>query len=173
MSGPAPLRARGRVWTFGDGVNTDEMYPGFAMRLPPEEAARHMFDATRPDWPGLVERGDVLIGGRGFGIGSARPVAVLLRALGVSCVLAEEFPSLFLRNCINHGLPVLAVPGVAGAFEEGQEAEIDIEEARVLNVQTGVTLMGRPYPELVLDLLRHGGIEARLRSQGYLVEGTA
>ena len=162
------LRARGPVWVFGDGVNTDEMYPGFAMRLPIEEAARHMFDATRPEWPGLVGPGDVLVGGRRFGLGSARPAPLLLRTLGVSCVLAEEFTSLFLRNCVNHGLPALAVPGVAAAFEEGDVAEIDIEEASVLNLRTGARLTGTPYPTFVLDLLRNGGVEADLRERGYL-----
>jgi 3-isopropylmalate/(R)-2-methylmalate dehydratase small subunit len=159
---------RGRVWIFGDDVNTDEMYPGFAMKLPVEEAARHMFDATRPEWPGLVGPGDVLVGGRRFGLGSARPVPLLLRTLGVECVLAEEFTSLFLRNCVNHGLPALAVPGVSAAFEEGDVAEIDIEEASVLNTRTGTRLTGTPYPEFVLDLLRGGGVEADLRARGFL-----
>lgn len=162
------LRPRGKVWIFGDDVNTDEMYPGFAMRLPVEQAARHMFDATRPDWPGLVGPGDIVVGGRRFGLGSARPVPLLLRELGVRCVLAEEFTSLFLRNCVNHGLPALAIAGVTAAFEEGDVADIDIEEASVLNPRTGARLTGTPYPPFVLDLLRSGGVEADLRERGFL-----
>jgi 3-isopropylmalate/(R)-2-methylmalate dehydratase small subunit len=167
------LHPRGRTWVFGDGVNTDEMYPGFAMRLSHEEAARHMFNATRPDWPELVRPGDVLVGGRRFGLGSARPVPVLLKILGISCVLADEFTSLFLRNCINHGLPVLAVPGVSAAFAEGQHAEVDIEQARVVNVETGQELTGRRYPDLVLDLLRHGGVVPDLVRRGLIAEEAA
>ena len=158
----------GRVWLFGDAVNTDDMYPGFAMRLPVPEAARHMFDASRPEWPALVRAGDIIVGGRRFGLGSARPVPLLLRELGVSCVLAEEFSSLFLRNCINHGLPALAVPGVSAAFDEGDVAEVDVVAARVRNASTGHELTGKPYPPMVLELLRLGGVEARLRDQGYL-----
>lgn len=168
MTAEAKLHLRGRVWLFGDAVNTDEMYPGFAMRLPVHEAAQHMFDATRPDWPALVRAGDIMVGGRRFGLGSARPVPLLLRELGVCCVLAEEFSSLFLRNCINHGLPALAMPGVRAAFDEGNVAEVDVIAARVRNASTGHELVGKPYPPLVLELLRHGGVEARLRSHGYL-----
>ena len=167
------LKLRGRVWVFGDSVNTDEMYPGFAMRLAPEEAAKHMFDATRPDWPELVRPGDILVGGRRFGLGSARPVAALLKILGVSRVVAEEFTSLFLRNCINHGLPALAVPGVAGAFQEGNEAEVDIEEAQVRNVGTNEVLFGQRYPDLILDLLRDGGVRPSLVRRGLVAEEEA
>ena len=167
------MKLHGRVWVFGDGVNTDEMYPGFAMRLSPEEAAQHMIDASRPDWPQLVRPGDILVGGRRFGLGSARPVAVLLKILGVSCVVAEEFTSLFLRNCINHGLPALAVPGVAAAFQEGQEAEVDIEEAQVRNMDTNEVLTGPRYPDLVLDLLRDGGVQPSLVRRGLVAEEEA
>lgn len=91
-------RVSGRAWVFGDEINTDDMYPGFAMKLPVPEAARHMFDATRPDWPQLVRPGDIVVGGRNFGLGSSRPVALLFQELGVRCLLAEEFNSLFLRT---------------------------------------------------------------------------
>jgi 3-isopropylmalate/(R)-2-methylmalate dehydratase small subunit len=163
-----PLQLRGRVWLFDDDVNTDEMYPSFAMRLSVHEAAQHMFNATRKGWPALVQQGDIIVGGRRFGLGSARPVGLLLRELGVSCVLAEEFSSLFLRNCINLGLPVLPIPGIRAAFHEGDVAEVDLEKAHVRNASTGFELAGTPYPPLVLDLIRHGGIEASLRTQGYL-----
>ena len=162
------LRVRGRVWLFGEDVNTDDMYPGFAMRLPTAEAAQYVFNASRPGWPALVRPGDIIVGGHRFGLGSARPVAVLLKELGVSCILAEEFNSLFLRNIINYGLPILAVPGISTVFAEGDTVEVDIEAAQVRHVSGEPHLTGKPYPTLVLDLLRHGGVEGSLRSRGYI-----
>jgi 3-isopropylmalate/(R)-2-methylmalate dehydratase small subunit len=144
------------------------MYPSFAMRLGVPDAAKHVFNATRPGWPALVHPGDIMVGGRRFGLGSARPVALLLKELGITCILAEEFSSLFLRNSINLGLPVLAIRGVRHAFEEGDIADVDIPAARVRNITTRRELSGRPYPPLVLELIRHGGIENRLRAQRYL-----
>jgi 3-isopropylmalate/(R)-2-methylmalate dehydratase small subunit len=88
-------RIEGVAWVFGDEVNTDDMYPGFAFRLPVEEAAQMMFNSSRPDWPSLVRRGDILVGGRNFGLGSSRPVPVLLRQLGIDALVAEQFNSLF------------------------------------------------------------------------------
>jgi 3-isopropylmalate/(R)-2-methylmalate dehydratase small subunit len=58
----------GKAWVFGDDVNTDDMYPGFAMRLPVAEAAQLMFNASRPDWPSLVHPDDIVVGGRNFGL---------------------------------------------------------------------------------------------------------
>ena len=160
---------RGRVWTFGDGVNTDALYPGHALGKPVEVAAGHVLESVRPGWVGQVQKGDVIAGGRDFGIGSSRPVANLLRHLGIACLLAEEFSSLFLRNCINHGLPVLTVPGVQSTFREGDVAEIDMETGTVRNVRSDVMLSGERYPPRLLRILDAGGILPMLREDGYLV----
>lgn len=166
----AKLAYRGRAWVFGDGVNTDDMFPGFAMKLSIAEAARHMFDATRPDWPRLVRPGDVVVGGRNFGMGSSRPVPLLFLELGVGGVLAEEFNSLFLRNCINYGLPALAVPGILANVVEGQELAVDIAEASVENITTGERLTGTTFPDFILETLTSGGILAKLENDGLLAK---
>src|SRR4030081_1301238 len=108
----------GRVWLFGDSVDTDNMYPGFAMRLPVEEAAKHVFYDLRPGWTDEVKPGDVVIAGKNFGIGSSRPVAQLFKQLGVAALVAEEFNSLFLRNSINFGLPAVTIPGVTAEIAD-------------------------------------------------------
>src|SRR5712671_6968604 len=109
----------GRAWVFGDSVDTDNMYPGFAMKLPVEEAARHVFYDLRPGWSDEVQRGDIVVAGRNFGIGSSRPVAQLFLQLGVAALIADEFNSLFLRNSINFGLPALTVAGATGLLHDG------------------------------------------------------
>jgi 3-isopropylmalate/(R)-2-methylmalate dehydratase small subunit len=95
----------GRAWVFGDSVDTDNMYPGFAMKLSLQEAAKHVFYDLRPGWTDQVAAGDIVVAGRNFGIGSSRPVAQLFLELGVAALVAEEFNSLFLRNSVNFGLP--------------------------------------------------------------------
>lgn len=102
-------RYTGRAWVFGDSINTDAMYPGFAMKMDIPEAAQHVFYDLRPGWVSEVQQGDIVIAGRNFGIGSSRPVAALMRHLGVTALVAEEFNSLFLRNAINNGLPAVTV----------------------------------------------------------------
>ena len=118
----------GRAWVFGDSIDTDAMYPGFAMKLPIPEAARHVFYDLRPGWTDDARPGDIVVAGRNFGIGSSRPVAALMRHLGVAALVAEEFNSLFLRNAINNGLPALTVPGVRDLVSEGDEITIHLAE---------------------------------------------
>lgn len=162
------LRYCGRAWVFGDGVNTDDMFPGFAMKLPVADAARHMFNATRPDWPELVRPGDLVVGGRNFGMGSSRPVPVLFQELGVAAIVAEEFNSLFLRNCVNYGLPALTVPSIRAKVTEGDRLCVDIGDASVENAATGWRLPGAAFPEFILDILRSGGVLAKLEHDGLL-----
>lgn len=158
----------GRVWLFGDSVNTDAMYPAFAMKLHPAEAARHVFYQLRPGWTDQVRPGDIVVAGCNFGLGSSRPVAALFRHLGVAALVAEEFNSLFLRNAINAGLPALTVPGATGVFSDGDIGRFDIAAGEYANETTGVTGRVPGLPRLVLDILASGGLLARLAEQGYL-----
>ena len=161
-------RINGRVWVVGDSVTTDAMYPAFAMKLPVPEAARHIFYELRPGWTDQVARGDLVIAGRNFGLGSSRPVAALFRELGIAALVADGFNSLFLRNCINHGLPALTVPGVRAAFGDGDPARLDFAEGWIENTATGTRLTGGALPPLVLDILTAGGILPKLAREGYL-----
>jgi 3-isopropylmalate/(R)-2-methylmalate dehydratase small subunit len=158
----------GRVWVVGDSVTTDAMYPGFAMRLPLAEAAKHVFYELRPGWTDEVRPGDIVVAGRNFGLGSSRPVAALFRRLGVRALVAEEFNSLFRRNSINFGLPALTVPGAAGAFRDGDVARLSLVEGWCENVTTGARLTADSLPELVLEILAAGGILPKLARDGYL-----
>lgn len=156
----------GRTWVVGDSVDTDAMYPGYAMKLDVADAARHVFYALRPGWVDEVAPGDIVVAGRNFGIGSSRPVAALMRHLGVAALVAEEFNSLFLRNAINNGMPALTVPGVRDLVAEGEELTVDLAEgwAQVGDRRLDVA----PQPPMVLDILAAGGLLPRLVADGYL-----
>jgi 3-isopropylmalate/(R)-2-methylmalate dehydratase small subunit len=158
----------GRVWVFGDSINTDAMYPAFAMKMDIPEAARHVFYEVRPGWADLVRPGEIVLAGKNFGLGSSRPVAALFRHLEVGALIAEEFNSLFLRNAVNQGLPVLTVPGVTSEFSDGDEGCFDIARGHWRNLTTGAGGAVAPLPALVLEILTSGGILARLAEQGYL-----
>jgi 3-isopropylmalate/(R)-2-methylmalate dehydratase small subunit len=166
----------GRVWLFGDSVDTDNMYPGFAMRLPVEEAAKHVFYDLRPGWTDEVEPGDIVVAGKNFGIGSSRPVAQLFKQLGVAAVVAEEFNSLFFRNSINFGLPAVSIPGVAATIHDQDRVRLDIREATIERLHDGALLQGTPIPDFVFDIVSGGGLLAKLAADGFLpgrITGTA
>src|SRR3990170_7145024 len=144
----------GKVWKFGDLISTDLMLPGPASALSENEQMRWIFQANRPNWHNEVRPGDMIVAGKSFGVGSGRPAARSLRNIGVACVLAESITRLFLRNCVNFGLLALECPGVSAAFEEGQTAEVSIEEFTVCNRATAKMLKAVPVPDRLVALLR-------------------
>ena len=167
------LSVSGRVWVFGDSLDTDAMYPAHAMRLDLPEAARHVFHAVRPGWTDQVAPGDIVVAGRNFGVGSSRPVAALFHELGVVALVAEEFNSLFFRNAVNAGLPAMTVPGATGAFRDGDLAALDLAAGTWSNRSTGAGGTVPPLAPLVLEILASGGVLPRLAEQGFLPPGSA
>jgi 3-isopropylmalate/(R)-2-methylmalate dehydratase small subunit len=159
-----------RAWVFGDSVDTDNMYPGFAMRLPIDEAARHVFYDLRPGWTDEVQPGDIVVAGKNFGIGSSRPVAQLFRQLGVAALVAEEFNSLFFRNSINFGLAAVTIPGVRGAVRDQDRVRLNIREATIEKLGSDTRLQGVPLPQFVLDIVAQGGLLPKLSADGYIRE---
>ena len=162
------LRFTGRVWVFGDSLNTDAMYPAFAMKMDPPEAARQIFYEVRPGWTDEVSPGDIVVAGKNFGIGSSRPVAALFVELGVAGLVAEEFNSLFFRNAVNSGLPAITVPDATATFSDGDTGTFDLADGSWRNDTTGASGTVSKLPDLILDIIESGGVLPRLARQGYL-----
>lgn len=159
---------KGRVWKFGDDINTDLIFPNVAFRLPEEEQVKLVFQANRPGWVEEVKPGDIIIGGRNFGTGSSRPGAALFKRLGIGALVAESINGLFFRNCMNYGLPAMQCPGVYKIFEEGDIAEINFDDAIVRNVNKNSSVTGQRLPDSLLKLLEAGGNIPLLRTEGYI-----
>jgi len=158
----------GRVWVFGDSLDTDAMYPGFAIKMDPPEAAKHVFYQVRPGWTDEVSAGDIVVAGKNFGIGSSRPVSALFIELGVAGLVAEEFNSLFFRNAINAGLPAMTLPDATGIFSDGDVGAFDLGDGTWRNETTGASGTVAKLPDMMLDIIASGGVMRRLVVQGYL-----
>ncbi|OBI41204.1 3-isopropylmalate dehydratase [Mycobacterium sp. E796] len=158
----------GRLWVFGDNLNTDAMYPAFAMKMDPPEAAKHVFYQVRPGWTDEVSPGDIVVAGKNFGIGSSRPVPALFTELGVAGLVAEEFNSLFFRNAVNAGLPAMTVPNATEVFSEGDTGSFDLTAGTWRNDTTGDSGTVPKLPDLILEIIESGGVLPRLAEQGYL-----
>jgi 3-isopropylmalate/(R)-2-methylmalate dehydratase small subunit len=158
----------GKVWKFGDNINTDLMLPGDVHAGSEEEQAGAVFRANRPGWLKEMARGDLIIGGRNYGTGSSRPAARSLRNIGIACLVAESINSLFFRNCVNFGLVALECPGVYAAFDELQIAEVSLADFTVKNLTTGKVLKAQPVPEHLLAMMQNGGLYPLLEKQGYI-----
>jgi 3-isopropylmalate dehydratase small subunit len=157
---------RGRVWKFGDQVDTDGITPGIYVDAPMAEMKKHVLESLNPRFPTEVKPGEIIVAGKNFGCGSSRETAPdAIKALGVAGVIADSFARIFFRNALAIGLPLLPCPGAAAAFEEGQEAELDIFQATVKNLSTGLLLQAQPLHVDILDIISNGGIFGLLKSQ--------
>jgi 3-isopropylmalate/(R)-2-methylmalate dehydratase small subunit len=160
------LKFSARVWKFGDNINTDLILPNAAFYLTPQEQLQYIFRANRPGWVDLVQPGDILIGGRNFGMGSSRPAARNLKNLGLACLVADSINGLFYRNCVNFAFPAMECTGVESIFEEGDTAEVDFDNGVVMNAKTGAQLPARTIPPQLLRIVEAGGIFALLEKEG-------
>ncbi len=163
---------KGRVWIVGDNINTDLILPNKAFYLTHEEQTQYVFSANRPGWAEQVKKGDILIGGSNFGMGSSRAAARSLKNLGLACLIAESLNGLFLRNCVNFAFPALECPGIHAAFTEGEEAEVDFAQAKVRNLTRGTALAGKPLPAPLMALVQAGGVYQLLEKEGLIAPKT-
>jgi 3-isopropylmalate/(R)-2-methylmalate dehydratase small subunit len=162
----------GKVWIFGDDINTDLILPSPYMYLPAAKQARHVFEPNRPGWVDEVSRGDFIVAGKNFGTGSSRPAPLALNALGIKCVITDSMNPLFFRNCVSFGLLALECPGVLASFKEGDMAEVSMDQGQVRNRRTGTALTGVPIPPALLSLMQGGGIFPLLESEGLIGPAT-
>lgn len=120
----------GRVWKYGDNVNTDVIFPGkYTYTLTdPQQIASHALEDLDPRFAGEVQPGDVVVGGRNWGCGSSREQgATALKYAGVGAVIATSFARIYYRNAVNNGLPAITCDAAVAALHAGDVIEIDLE----------------------------------------------
>lgn len=149
---------RGKVWKFGNNVDTDVMAPWTTIGGSWEER-RKVILHNRPGFVDQVEAGDIIVAGDNWGCGSSREQApVNLKELGLGAVIAESFGRIYFRNSIAIAFPNVACPGVHDAFDEGDELELDLETAAIKNISKNTMLTGQPYTREMIEIIAKGGL---------------
>ena len=150
------MKVSGRVWKFGDSIETDAINPYY--RYPTmEELKQHTMEVYRPEFPREVKPGDIMVAGRNFGCGSSRP-GLVLREVGIAAILAESVSRLFLRNSISRAIPIFVAPGVSGIVEDGETLEVDYPRGIVRNVASGASAKLHRYPAGIEQIFECGGL---------------
>src|SRR5256712_9634613 len=151
---PKTMKLHGHAWVFGDNVDTDQIISGKYLTLrDPDEMAKHVFEAARPEFPSGVRKGDVIVAGKNFGSGSSREGApVVIKRVGISIVIARSFARLFFRNAINIGLPVLECKDYA-RIVDGDIVEADLEAGAVKNFTKGEIFTAHKMPQFLSNIL--------------------
>ncbi len=158
---------KGKAWKFGDNISTDHIAPGrlFHLRSNLPELAKHVLEDARPEFAASMQKGDFVVGGKNFGLGSSREHApTIIKMAGVSAVLAKSFARIFFRNSINVGLPVIVCD--TDQIGEGDEMEVDLEGGVVHNRTRGIDLTFPPLPAVMTKILSEGGLVAHIQKHG-------
>lgn len=160
---------RGRVWKFGDSVDTDSINP-FYLYTTMEELKKHTLESYRPEFPREVKPGDIIVAGRNFGCGSHRP-GLVLREVGIAAIVVESASRLFLRNTIALPMPIFVAPGISNIVNDGETLEVDYHQKRATNLATGATAALPAFPPMIEEIYQCGGLP-QLARQRYLAETT-
>jgi 3-isopropylmalate/(R)-2-methylmalate dehydratase small subunit len=155
----------GRVYKFGDNINSDIIIPGrYLIYIDRERLGQHAFEMLGNGFQDKLRSFDILVAGRNFGCGSAREqAATAIQGLGIKAVVASSFARTFYRNAINDGLPIVECPDLYAAAQEGDRIRIDLEAG-------SIQLADKEYPfpkmpESVRKILELGGLAEYLKTQ--------
>ena len=156
---------QGRIFKFGDNINSDVIIPGrYLIYIDREKLAQHAFEMLGDGFPDKLRNFDILVAGRNFGCGSAREqAATAIQGLGIKAVVACSFARTFYRNAINDGLPIVECPELYAAVQEGDEIRIDLAGGKIVH---GSDQYSFPVmAQSVRKILELGGLAEYLKSQ--------
>ncbi|MBU0672749.1 MAG: 3-isopropylmalate dehydratase small subunit [Candidatus Margulisbacteria bacterium] len=151
---------QGKVWKFGDNIDTDLIIPArYLNTSDPSELAEHCMEDADPNWVSKKEKGDFIVAGENFGCGSSREHApIALKAAGVSAIIAKSFARIFYRNAINIGLPIMESEEAANEIKEGDKIEVDLAKGEIKNVSSKMIYYAQPFPPFMQKLIKAGGL---------------
>jgi 3-isopropylmalate/(R)-2-methylmalate dehydratase small subunit len=152
----------GHTWVFGDNVDTDHIIPSrYAQTTDYMEMSTHCFADLRPKFGKERRDGDILVGGRNFGCGSSRQIAPLvIKNRGISCIVAESFARIFLRNSVNMGFRVVELPEATKFITEGDILWIKPGEGQIINQTKDQIYKVQRLPEFMENIYAAGGLDA-------------
>ena len=156
----------GKVFKYGDNVNTDVIIPARYLNDASAENLRaHAMEDIDAEFAKKVQPGDFVVGGNNFGSGSSREHAPLaLKASGVAAVIAKSFARIFFRNAVNIGLYLIESAQMAD--EINQNDILTIENDILKDVTTGRSYPLPPMDKHVKNILKCGGLMEAVKHEG-------
>ena len=162
------MNAKGRVFKYGDNVDTDVIIPARYLNIADaKELATHAMEDIDADFVKKMQPGDIVVATRNFGCGSSREHAPLvLKENGVSCVIAASFARIFYRTAINIGLPILECEAAANGIDAGDTVSVDFDTGVITNETKGETYQAAAFPPFIQSIIQAGGLLKSLKERG-------
>jgi 3-isopropylmalate/(R)-2-methylmalate dehydratase small subunit len=157
---------RGRVWKYGDDVNTDVIFPGkYTYTVSdPKEMPQYALEDLDPRFVNDMQTNDIIVAGKNWGCGSSREQAVTcLKESGLGAIVAKSIARIYFRNCLNAALPALICPEAVDAIEDGETIEIDLSSGLIRC--EGGEFSFPPLPGAVIKIFNAGGLIPYTRQQ--------
>lgn len=158
---------KGKAFKFGDGISTDHIAPGrlFHLRSNLEEFSKHVLEDADPNFASSMKKGDFVVAGSNFGLGSSREHAPqIIKIAGVGAVIAKSFARIFYRNAINIGL--LLIECNTDKIDAGDELELDVQKGVLKDVTKNIEIEIMPLPDVMIKLLNDGGLIEHIKKNG-------
>ncbi len=154
----------GRIWKFGDDIDTDTIIPGRRGTIPTiEEMKKYAFELLRPAFASSVQEGDVIVAGKNFGCGSSREqAATVLKANGIRCIIAKSFARIFFRNAFNSGILLIECDGIQDVCDGGDIVSVTVNEKVSVN---GHDFKIGKVPENLFEIIENGGLIEDVRKR--------
>jgi 3-isopropylmalate/(R)-2-methylmalate dehydratase small subunit len=158
------MKFRGRIWKFGDHVNTDLIIPArYINSTDPAFLASHCMEDADPAFVRKIRPGDMIVAGENFGCGSSREHApIAIKAAGIACVIAGSFARIFYRNAFNMGLPIFESRELRDRVADGDEIEVDGDRGLITIMGDDQTLHVEAIPPFMQELINDGGLMQHL-----------
>lgn len=161
------MKVTGKVFKYGDNVDTDVIIPARYLNTSVhEELAAHCMEDIDKDFVKNVEKGDFIVANKNFGCGSSREHApIAIKAAGVSCVIASTFARIFYRNAINIGLPIIECEEAVKSIDAGDKLEVDFSTGVIKNLTKNESYQGEPFPEFMQKIIDNDGLIGYIRNK--------
>jgi len=150
---------KGRVWKYGDNVNTDVIFPGkYTYTVSdPAEMPKYALEDLDTSFAQYVQPNDIIVAGTNWGCGSSREQAVTcLKQSGLGAIIAKSFARIYYRNCLNAALPAIICPEAVDAICNGDTIEIDLVAGEIHCAES--IFNTPPLPKVVMALFEAGGL---------------
>jgi 3-isopropylmalate/(R)-2-methylmalate dehydratase small subunit len=166
------MTIKGRVFKFGDNVNTDWIISGrykFSI-TDMKKLSQYLFEDIRPGFYNeLIPGQSIIIAGENFGMGSSREQAPwVIKESGILCVVAKSFARIFYRNAFNIGLALIEAD--TQKLNEADQITIDLDKGLIYKNNIDM-IEFKPWDNFRKELINCGGIINYLaKHQGFNVK---
>lgn len=171
----AASKMRGQAWDFEGILDVDWEICSFGLLrelraqgidITQEVLGQYCMVNVDPDFPKKVQKGDFIVAGENMGYGHDHDHACRsIQGAGVAAVICDSTNANFLRNSIEHGLPIVECPGILAATKTGDTLEVDLTAGTITNITQEKVFNFRPYPGFLLEMIEVGGLYPHLKRE--------